>query len=178
MKALLLPFQFLPITAFVLVARAKGFTVEGWKAGFLVGEALAVLEMIVFLSLKLPIHRLLLGVNLYLVVGSMAFTFSLEPLLTLYGNLRESALFGMIAVIGVVSTLFSPKGFIEVAHPDRARVRRFSWMLVGVSIVSLTVSFLYRSNVWLAGTLPFVLLLVSRRFLQQRVFEDRRTRPE
>ena len=164
MRKLLFAFQFLPIAAFLAVARYKGSTPDAWVAGFQVGAVLAVVESVVLALNHVPWNRLLLGANLYLVVGGFGCTFGIEPIIRFVSQWRESAVFLSLIVVGIVTTLFTPGGFIEAPHAERSAVVKNSALLLAAVCVCLALSIFFRGDPWLAGTIPFVLLVAIRRW--------------
>src|SRR5690349_13898207 len=110
MKNALTILQFLPLSIFLLVARAQGFTDAAWAMAFQISGLAAILETLIFSYLRFPQNRLLIGTNLYLAVGGLGFAFRVSNILDLYGNMRESALFGSVFLVGLITTTLAPTG--------------------------------------------------------------------
>jgi hypothetical protein len=159
--------QFLPLTAFVATARLKGLGPEAWGLAFEVGGLLAVVETAILIWKRVTLNRLLLGANVFLMVGALGFGLQIPFIVSLYGRTHESALFGAVFVVGLLTTFFTTAGFIEMPSLDRKTVVRRSGALLVVTAICMTLSIALKGNVMLGGTLPFVLLIVARQFLRR-----------
>lgn len=74
---------FLALAIFVAYAYAQGTpTVPRWEAAFKLGAVLAALEIAILFARKPPMNRLILGGNLWLLAGGLAFLFGQEKILT------------------------------------------------------------------------------------------------
>jgi hypothetical protein len=160
--------QFLPLTLFVWIARSHGFTSEAWMLAFQIGGAVAVIETVLLAFSKRVMNRLILGANLFLAVGALGFLFKLDWLTNMYGRMQESALFCSVLLVGAVTTAFSSYGFLELQSTSRSKQMKYSGILLVVACLSFVLSIIFRGNVWLSGTAPFVLLIVARRVLRGR----------
>lgn len=169
MRTMLFALQFLPITAFLAVARYKGSTPDAWVLGFQVGAVLALLETILLAVNHVPWNRLLLAANFYLVVGAIGCTFEIAPIVLFVSEWRESAVFVSLLAVGVVTMLFTRGGFIGAPQAEPRVVYKNSLLLLAVVCVSLALSFVFRGNPWLAGTIPFILVIAVRRWLLSRL---------
>lgn len=114
------------------------------------------------------LNPILIGTGVWLWIAALAF---MVPLTGLVGELSEAqgaGLFLGVFVVGLASTLLSPHGFIGARHPDAAWIRRTSGLLLGLSLVALGCSWLFRHNIRAGGGLPFIVLNVARRALVLR----------
>ena len=72
-------------------------------------------------------------------------------------------------LVGVVTLLLTPDGFVGVAHPDSRFVRLNSFYLLLAGIVAFVASLYFRGNTILAGTVPFIALAVVHKTLAFRL---------
>ncbi|OFZ56007.1 MAG: hypothetical protein A2428_08645 [Bdellovibrionales bacterium RIFOXYC1_FULL_54_43] len=173
MTRLYLALQFLPLAVFVAVARKNGFTPEAWSIAFQSSAIFAFIETVLLVIAKKPLNRLLMGANLFLAIGGIAFLLELDTVLAFYGQMMETTLFLAVVIVGLVSTFFTSRGFIEVADRQPQDIRRYSQYLLVITATCTVVSVIFRGNVLLAGTVPFVALIVARKLLQTKL--QRRT---
>lgn len=160
--------QYLPLTAFVIVAQLCGQDSPAWPQAFRVGAILAVAETLLLISRRRILNRLLLGVNLFLVLGGIGFGFEWMPILDGYWELREATLPACILAVGMVTTVLSSRGFIEINSPHRLRVIAYSVALLGIAALCFAVSLKFRGNLLLSGALPVLILIVARKGLRRR----------
>lgn len=161
--------QFLPLTAFVITARVGGLTTDAWPIAFQVGGLLAVAETLLLVWRRTPLNRLLLGANVFLIIGAISFALQIDFILRLYGQAQEAALFGSVFLVGIITTFWTDRGFVEVKVGNRQKIIQSSIALLIVTGLCLGMSVFFRGNVWLGGTLPFVVLIVARYLLQRRL---------
>lgn len=170
MQRLLLLIQFLPLTVFVGCARGKGFTDEAWAVAFLMGGIAAVVETVLLVALRrVTLNRLILGANLFLMVGAIGFGIGVMPIMEIYGLMRESALLASVLVVGIVTTFATEVGFIEVEGQDRRETVVHSIYLILVTLAVLAVSFTFRGNTLWAGIIPFLIVVFARGALQRKL---------
>lgn len=170
-RKLLLLVQFIPLSVFLAIVRWTDEMGPNWKLAFVIGGCLAVIEFALLFIKKKVFDRLIMAVNLFLFVGGVGFLFDIHPILNLYDNLMQSALFVSILLVGLVTTFFSVYGFIAVNHPNKQLVRSRSLYLVVTSLFAFALSLFFRGDMLLGGTLPFIGLLVIRRILSQNMNE-------
>jgi hypothetical protein len=164
--------QLLPLSVFATYAFWHGpppAMSERWLTAFLVGGAVALAQLGIAVWRRRPISPLILGVNLYLIVGAVASRARLWEVLKVYDALAESAIFGAILLVGVVTTAASSRGFVGVAHPERRRVVLASLALLAAVGLGLVASFAFRGRTTLSAALPLVLLLFVNRRLAARL---------
>ena len=164
-RKLLLLVQYIPLSVFLTIVRWSDQTGPNWKLAFVIGGCIALIEFAFLLINKKVFDRLIMAINLFLFVGGLGFLFNIHPILNLYDNLMQSALFVSILLVGAVTTLFSIYGFIGVDHPNKQLIRNRSIYLVIASLLACTLSLFFRGDMLLGGTLPFIGLLVIRKVL-------------
>jgi hypothetical protein len=122
----------------VIIALSKGysptdFTWQTW------GNISVVISIILGVSLCFKIYkqeiidRLLLGLALFVFVGSIGYLGNISSILYYYGNCPFVILFACLALVGIV-TFFTPAGFIGVESDDKNKVYSASLKLFAIVI--------------------------------------------
>jgi hypothetical protein len=128
-----------------------------WKAG-------GVAAFVVFLSQRsgfASADRIFLGANIYLFLGGLLAWLAMGRELSVYGGLlRGVSLFGIMFLVGVISTVFSRRGYLNIDTSSHLLVL-YSWILVGITLVAAAVSWTFREHRLLEGTAPFLLVYLS-----------------
>ncbi|WP_458776760.1 hypothetical protein [Desulforhopalus sp. 52FAK] len=164
---LFLLIQFVPLSIFLAITRwPDGSDSPNWKMAFIVGGGIALVETILLSRRKNTFNRFILAVNVFLFVGGMGFLLSIGPILSMYKNLMQSALFSSLIVVGLLTTFFSAHGFIGVEHPNRKLVINRSIYLLLASLFAFSFSLFFRGNTLLSGILPFISLLFFGKILR------------
>lgn len=155
--------KFLPLTGFMVYARMKGMTSLAWQEAFYVAGLLALIVFAVLWYKKITLDRLMLGMNLFLFSAAVGFFFNIEPLLNFYEAYKGVALLGNVAIVGILSTLFFPAGFIGIVHSD---TMKSSLILLGASILAVIWSVIMNTQgIALSAALPFILLKIFQEYL-------------
>lgn len=162
--------QFAPI-----LTLASSFIVAGdvdlERAGTLfavaAGEAIVITGGLA--ALRQTLNPVLLGTNLWLLLGAAAFGIPVEPLAGLLGQIRAGGLFACALVLGGLLTAFSPRGYLGAQLPDHSATLRGSLVVLGLTAVALAWSWLFVDDIRLGGGLPFIALNVARRLLVRRM---------
>jgi hypothetical protein len=114
------------------------------------------------------LNPILVGAALWLWLGALAFQLPIAALATALGQAQGAGLFAGIVLVGAVSTLFSPYGFVGARFADRAWIRRASVFLLTLAVVALVGAWFLRHNIRAGGGLPFIVLNVARRVVIRR----------
>lgn len=160
-------FEFFPIALFLYFARS-----QGWQTGFEYGALAAAVQFVVLFSLKVSISRLVAGVNLFLILGGTAFFFNIDSVLKAMGDLRESLLFVCILVVVLIGTFCSNQGAFEKNTGNQAKVRRYSLYFAAAVFICVIWAYYFKGNSMIAGTYPFLMLIVLRMSLQRLMHES------
>ncbi|MDP7111071.1 MAG: hypothetical protein QGH45_03865 [Myxococcota bacterium] len=162
--------QFAPILTLASTFVVSGeVDLERAATLFVVAAAEAVVITGLLAALRQPLNPILLGANLWLGVGALAFGLSIEPLAALVSRIRAGGLFGCALVVGVLLTAFAPRGYVGVELRDRGTQRRGSVLMLVLTAIALVWSAAFVDNIRLGGGLPFIALNVSRRMLARRL---------
>lgn len=158
-------FQFLPLSVFTIYSFRTGVpSQERLFTGFMIGAVVAVIQLIWLLRQQRPANRLILGANLWLIIGGAAVYFQLWGILKLFREMREAGLLASMLAIGIVTTLFSPAGYIGSSHADAVLVRKKSCLLLLVTVLALLCGLYFRGNTLFAAVIPIIILAVLNRF--------------
>ena len=92
--------QFFPLSLFATYAFWRGVpTNQRWLMAFELAALAAVIQLLILLPQGRPMNRLILGANVYLLIGGAAALARQWWVLDVYSVLRESAIFlGMLGV--------------------------------------------------------------------------------
>lgn len=166
--------QFVPLSFFASFAYWNGSPDrERWMLAYEYAAVAAVVQLLIVLPQRRPANRLILGASLYLIVGGLAAITQQIWLLRIYRDFQESAIFGCILFVGILTTLWSPVGYVGAATIDRATtelatIRRSSIILLVATLLALGCSVLFRGNRQRAAVWPIVGLAIVQRVLASR----------
>jgi hypothetical protein len=168
-KLLLNVIEFIPISAFVYVVRQTDENGVNWKLAFILGACLAVIEKAFLVAKRLPLDRISMGADLFLIIGGVGFMFNISLILNIYGSLFQATLFAALLAVGIFTTFLTERGFVGIKHHDRSRVINYSIYLIGAVVVAFLVSFIFRGNVLLAWILPFTGMMIINWILTKKL---------
>ena len=163
---------FIALAFFAYLAFGRGQTTdESFVFAFKASSFLAIGELVFLLARTAPANRLILGANLWLIAGGAAAFTQQWWWLRVYQQFGEASLFLAILMVGVVSTLFTPSGFIGKLGP-RLSVQRSSLLLLVAVGCALAVAVYFRGNVKYAAVIPIIALSWLNRLLRHRLPSD------
>ncbi|MDQ2734751.1 MAG: hypothetical protein M3Y55_07125 [Pseudomonadota bacterium] len=165
---------FFALAVFAAVAFATALpSDEHLIYAFKVGGVVALAELAVLLWRAAPANRLIVGANLWLLAGGVAAFAQQWWWLKGYQRLGEAGLFVSMLLVGIATTVFSPKGFVA-APGERRRVIFASLVLLAAVGIALAASVRYRGDVKLAAVLPVIALSWVGRLLGHSPLSKRR----
>ena len=171
-KKILKTFEAIPLSIFLIYFRfVDAKNLQNWRSTFFICGLVSFLIIILFLYKKMLFNRLLLGTNIYFLCGGIAFITHQWWLLEIYNKLQASGVLVWIIIVGIVSTLLSPRGFIGVQSPDIKSVKKFSLYLLFLSLCAFIISFGFQGSRILSEILPFIALYVILSFFKKRLTE-------
>lgn len=160
---------FIALAFFAYLAFGRGQTTdESFVLAFKASSLLAIGELALLLGRSVPVNRLILGANLWLIAGGVAAFTEQWWWLRVYQQFGEASLFLAMLMVGVVSTLFTPSGFIAKLGP-RLSVQRSSLLLLVAVGCALAVAIYFRGNVKYAAVIPVIALSWLNRLLRHRL---------
>jgi len=152
---------FLPLFVFMLVARLHGMTELAWQEAFMLSGLCAIVIVTIQMYQKLIIDRLMLGVNLFLTLGAVAFLVNIDSLLYYYGAYKGVAFLSCIAVVGIVTSLFSDSVFVGISSHNKKLINEVSLQLLAVNAAAIAWSFVMNSDgLIISVVVPYVALRV------------------
>ncbi len=161
--------QFLPVIAF-----ASSFIVGGGvdlkRASllFVISAAAAVAITVFLIVKKAQLNPILLGTNLWLCFGAVAFGIPIPAFAELLGHVQAFGLYVTVFGLGAILAVVSDEGYIGMDHPDKKTIRMLSFIMLALTVAALVWSYLFMESIRLGGALPFILLNVTRRMLMRR----------
>lgn len=160
----------LPLTIFLAYIRRIDTQVpQNFEAPFVAGAFAAIAVINFSIYKKNRLDRILLGVNLYLISGGLAFITHQGWLNNLYGQLHVSGVILWIVVVGIGFTLFSPAGFIGKTSSDTQGIKKYSFYMLSAAVVMFAVSFLFRGNILVSEIAPFIVLFVLQKTFREKL---------
>ena len=160
----------LPLPVFLLYAAVIDQSIpQNWLGPFVASSSIAILTTTILLFNKVLLNRLVIGITLYLIIGSLALLTNHTWLNQMYEKLEASGMLASIIIVGVVSLLVSPAGFIGVVSPDRKKVFKFSLYLLLVALIAFSLSFYLQGNKLYSEVIPFIGLFVIQGLLRSRM---------
>ena len=162
--------QFVPLSFFASFAYWNGSPDrERWMLAYEYAAVAAVVQLLIVLPQRRPANRLILGASLYLIVGGLAAITQQIWLLRIYRDFQESAIFGCMILVGILTAIFSPVGYVGAAATDSTAIRRASIVLLVATFLALGVSILFRGDRQRAAVWPIVGLAIVQRVLASRI---------
>lgn len=141
---------------------------QDWLAPYLAGAMAAVLTMPILWFKDVLLSPVFVGVNIYLLSGYFGLVTQQTWLNQLYDSLQASGMLAWIIIVGVVSLIFSPAGFIGVDSKNRPIVVVYSMYLLVIAIVAFLLAYSFRTSRFFSETVPFVILFTAYGFLKSR----------
>jgi hypothetical protein len=158
--------QFFPLSLFASYAFWRGApTNERWVEAFQIAAVAGIVQLAIVLPQRLPVNRLVLAGNIYLILGGLAALAQQWWYLQLYGQLRESAIFMVMLVVGVVATFATSPGFIAAADAEPAQARRYSIALLAATVLCLIPALAFEGNRLWSAVVPIIALALFQRHL-------------
>ena len=158
--------RFLPLASFLLYEKAYGMGGELWQDAFILAGFCTVFILMFFFNQNMMLDHLMLGVNAFFLLGAFGFLFHCTTILEWYNASMGAPFFGCIAVVGLLTTLFTKAGFIGVKHKSNQAIQYASFLLFAATVIALIWS--TRSNdpslLW-SIIIPFILLGIVREVL-------------
>jgi len=158
---------FFALAAFAAHAYANGApTDERFVDAFKLAACLAAVELFLLSRRAAPTNRLIVGANVWLLVGGIAAFAQQWWLLRGYQRMGEASLFLSFLAVGVVATVLTPEGFVAAHGPKRQVVVASVALLVAV-LFALWAAIAFRGDVKFAAVLPVIGLSWLNRGLQR-----------
>jgi len=158
-------FQFFPLSLFATYAFWDGLpTNERWIEAFQISAIAGIIQLVIALTQRFPLNRLVLAGNIYLILGGLAALTGQWWYLQIYDYLRESAIFLAMLVVGIVATFTTRYGFIAAQRANLEWTRHYSILLLGATVICFIPALAFEGNrVW-SAVVPIIALAVLQRY--------------
>ena len=161
---------FLPLSFFSVFAFWHGVpTNERWIAAFELAALIRLIQLTVAFFQQKAINRLVLGGNIYLIVGGVCAFFQYWSIFKLYNLCQESAIIGLMLVVGLGATLFTPAGFIAVESTNKYEVLKASYIMLFATSLVLLCTIVFRGKILYSMVIPIIFLLLLQNFLIRKI---------
>lgn len=155
--------QFAPV-----LTLAAGFVISGEidlavaDTRFLIAALLSV-PIVGGLAWKgINLNPILLGADLWLVVGAVSFNLPIEPVRDAMAAAGGAGLFVGALLVGLLYTVLRPEGYLGAEGP---RTRVFSVVLLALTVAAVVWSMSRPDDIRLGAALPFIGINVLRRVM-------------
>ena len=156
--------QLIPIVTLALPFIVRGSVdLSQASTGFMVGAALAVPITALVVAKKELLNPILMGTNVWLWLGALAFAVPIEALAQSLVATQAFGLFVAAFAAGLVTTWWSPHGYVACRSAQPRWTMRASLALLALTAVAVVWAWLWRDDIRLGGGLPFIVLNVARR---------------
>lgn len=150
-----------PLPVFLVFVTLIDFGIlHDWFSAYITCTIIAAITSSLLIVNKIPMNRLIIGINLYLFSGSYAHITEQIWLNQLYGDLGASAMIAWIIPVGIISLFFTPTGFIGVKSSNSDKIIHYSVILIITSILAFLLSFYFRDNKIFSEFIPFISLFL------------------
>jgi len=135
---------------------------------YIVSGAYALLVMIVLKASGQIIDRIIVSMHWYLAVAGLAYFLQIYPVIRLVTWLGESGILATTIIVGFLSILFSPYGFIGKDCEDRIGVYIQSFNLLIVTVLAFTLSVHYKGDFMVSFVLPLACVFYFDWYFKRR----------
>ena len=161
--------QFVPVIILAFSFLVKGDVDLNRAASlFLISGSIAAVLTVFLVLKKTLLNPILLGTNIWLALGAVAYSIPVPPLADCIGSLQAAGLYVCVFAVAIGFTFGKRTGFIGMEHTDPGVVRKLSMIMLVFSGVVLVWSYVFVENIRIGGGLPFILLNVTRRMMIRR----------
>lgn len=133
---------------------------------FVFGSILAIVMLAISAYKKEIINRMELGIALWLIVGALAYLGSISSLLYYYDAYASVIPFVCLFIVGMITTFYTPGGFIGVMKADTKDIRIVSLQLLLMVMIaglwSLYIPY-YSNDIFKKFYLPLIVLFSAYR---------------
>jgi hypothetical protein len=152
-------------------ARYYDMSEQAWVGAFELAAVTAIGVIFILWQQNILFDRIMLGLNIFLIIGAIGFLFNNETILQWYSTSHGGPLFMCIVLVGIVSMIFTKAGFIGVQHKNKDAVRYASFLLLVATFIALVWSVSADADgLFWAVALPLVILSIVRHLLSEHLF--------
>jgi hypothetical protein len=150
-------------------------TNERWVNAFEISALIGFVQIVVFSFQSKVVNRLVLGGNIYLMVGGVCALLHLWGVFKLYNALQESAIIICMLIVGIFTTFFTSSGFIAVEGKSKSETRLYSYYLFLGTLIVLLCSVVFQGKILYSMVIPIAGLLFLYRFLVSKLEKAKAT---
>jgi len=162
----------IPLPIFLIYAELIDQSIsQDWQGPYFTSSIAVLLTTTFLIWNKILLNRLIIGINVYLIVGSFGLLTEQVWLNQLYGNMGAAGMLAVIIIVGVVSLALSPEGFIGSTSHDRKTVIMFSLYLLVVAQVAFLCSYYFQGNKMYSEYVPFMVLFAVQGILKSKMIK-------
>lgn len=159
---LFVKFKLVPLVFFLGIAWYFGFSDTAWKYGFYLGSIAGLLQIGYLLYTKSFFDRFALSVNLFLVLGGIAFLTNWTALLNAYETYTSSLLWLCFLLVAFYTTFFSKYGFIGLKNKPQKIIRKYSIYLLLFYIAGFCLKYIIKGYGPMLSIPTLIILKVLR----------------
>lgn len=140
---------------------------QDWLAPYFLSSVIGVLTSAYLIKRGIILNRIFLGITLYFLSGLLGLTVEWTWLNQLYGQLGAVAMLCWIIFIGVLSSCFSPYGFLGLTQTHIFSIKTGSLLLLLACITATALAWRFTGSKLLGEWIPFIFLFSMRSILLQ-----------
>lgn len=159
--------EIIPLAIFLLHAETIDLSnPKNWLGPYVTSSIAAIVSTIILLRLKSNFNPLFIGINLYLISGSIGLITNLTWLNTLYGDLQAAGMLAWIVLVGLYCLNSYTWNFLGARSINKQITFNYSIVLLGISIAACIMSYSFQSNKILSEYAPFIILFSTQTYFK------------
>ena len=156
-----------PLALFLLLVGTLNPTIShDWLQPYLISSGAVFISTSFLIVKKKSLNPIFVGINLYLISGSIGLLTHLIWLNQLYGQLQATGMLAWVLLVGMVTAVWSSSGFIGIYSSNRKKVVNLSWLLLIIVLAALIFSLVFQGNKIVSEYIPFVVVFTAQRILR------------
>lgn len=155
--------NFLPLIVFLQTARQyAAFDTMKWLYAYEISSIVAAAHLMILFFRNGVVNRIVVGIDVYLLFGGFFTFFYQEEILLYLSGLQEAGLLFSIATVGLLSTLFSKRGFLG-SDAVNSQSKKYSLYLLALAFFSALFSYRFIGRTLLAGAFPIIVPMAANK---------------
>lgn len=164
----------IPLPIFLIYAALIDQSIsQNWRGPYIASSIAALITTTILKFNRVLLNRLFIGINIYLITGSLGLITDQVWLNQLYGKMEASGMLAWIIIVGGVSMLLSPAGFIGIQFHDRKKIINFSLYLLFAALLAFLFSFYFQGSKIYSEYMPFIMLFATQSILKFKVMSTK-----
>jgi hypothetical protein len=154
----------IPLTIFLVYVQTAHITVRhDWLAPYLLASSAGIISSAYLFRQDVVLNRICIAINLYFLSGVLGLISEWNWLNQWYGQLRGLGMLYWILLVGSISIVVSPYGFIGIKQPA---TKYWSIGLLAVSGIATAMAICFSDYTFWGEWFPFIFLFSMRGVLQ------------